>query len=248
MQKLNLSDLQKVATVLDANNISLYDFKVSISYDTEVAALHFNVFKEGYMNDNVNLFFGSRQTDYLVIIENEEMANESYYKRYKLARMNKASLYELLEKHNRNICNIEHITKLEMIDCLLEIDNQEYYSKHHENESYNNLEYDFIVKGYSQGDCIKVKIVGNVEKWIDKEYLTNIFYNTPISGNIEVFKNGSLIDDFYLYDLADFNEYDSYDKDKLIAMTADYCSDKDYKGLLVTYLNDNLNTTIGYDY
>ena len=37
--------------------------------------------------------------------------------------MNKASLYELLEKHNRNICNIEHITKLDMIDCLLEIGN-----------------------------------------------------------------------------------------------------------------------------
>ena len=60
-----------------------------------------------------------------VILENEKIANQSYYKKSKLARMNKASLYELLEKHNRNICNIEHITKLDMIDCLLEIDNQE---------------------------------------------------------------------------------------------------------------------------
>ena len=40
--------------------------------------------------------------------------------------MNKDELYQLLEKHNRNICNIEHITKLDMIDCLLEIDNREY--------------------------------------------------------------------------------------------------------------------------
>ena len=63
-------------------------------------------------------------------IENEKVAKASYYKKSKLARMNKANLYELLEKHNRNICNIEHITKLDMIDCLLEIDNQEYYSKH----------------------------------------------------------------------------------------------------------------------
>ena len=54
---------------------------------------------------------------------NEKVANESHYKKSQLARMNKTSLYKLLEKHNLNICNIEHITKLDMIDCLLEIDN-----------------------------------------------------------------------------------------------------------------------------
>ena len=225
-----------------------FTFQHHIAYNCDLANLYFNVFKEGHMNDNVNLFFGSRQTDYLVIIENEEMANESYYKKSKLTRMNKTSLYELLEKHNRNICNIEHITKLDMIDCLLEIDNQEYYSKHYEKEHYQDLEYNFIVKGCNQGEYCKVKIVGNVEKWINKEYLTHLFYDTPISGNIEVFKNGSLIDDFHLYDLDNFDEYDSYDKDKLIAMTADYCSNKDYKDLLIAYLDKNLSDTINYDY
>ena len=240
MQKLNLSDLQKVAPVLDANNVSLYDFKVKVSYDTDLANLYFNNFKDGYTSGSINLFFGSRNTDYLVIIENEEMASESYYKKSQLARMNKACLYELLEKHNRNICNIEHITKLDMIDCLLEIDNREYYTKHYENESYNNLDYDYAISGHSQGEYCKVKIVGNVEKWIDKEYLTNLFYDVPMIGNIEVFKNGSLIDDFHLYELENFNEYD-YDKDKLIAMISDYCSNKDYKDLLIAYLDKNLN-------
>ena len=222
----------------------MFTFNHHIAYDCDLANLHFNEFKDGHMNDNVNLFFGSRQTDYLVIFENEKVANASHYKKSKLARMNKASLYELLENHNRNICNIEHITKLDMIDCLLEIDNQEYYSKHYENESYNNLDYDFAISGYSQGDCCKVKIVGNVEKWINKEYLTHLFYDTPISGNIEVFKNGSLIDDFQLYDLANFDEYAYCDKVKLIAMISNYCSNKDYKDLLVAYLDKNLNTTI----
>ena len=184
----------------------------------------------------------------LDISDLQKVAKSSYYKKSQLARMNKASLYELLEKHNRNICNIEHITKLDMIDCLLEIDNQSYYSKHYENESYNNLEYDFAISGYSRDDCFKVKIVGNVEKWINKEYLTHLFYDTPISGNIEVFKNGSLIDDFQLYDLANFDEYAYCDKVKLIAMISDYCSNKDYKDLLVAYLDKNLNTTIDYDY
>ena len=247
MQKLNISDLQKVAQVLDANNISLYDFKVNVGYDTDLASLYYNDFKEGHMNNNVNLFFGNRQTDYLVIFENEKVAKTSYYKKSQLARMTKASLYELLEKNNHNIiytCNDEYMTKSDMIECLLEIDNQEYYTQHYDNERYNNLDFDFVIGGYSQGDYCKVKIVGNVEKWINKEYLTNIFYNTPISGNIEVFKNGILIDDFHLYDLVNFNEYDSYDKDKLVDMIVDYCSDKDYKELLVAYLNDNLNDII----
>ena len=245
MQKLNLSDIQKITQTLDANNISLYDFKVNICYDTDLASLYFNDFKKGYMNDNINLFFGSRQTDYLVIIENEKVANESHYKKSKLARMNKEELYGLNYYHDL-IWRTASLSKDELIDNLLSVNNEEYYKNQYEKEDYCNLDYDFIVRGHSQGDCFKVKIVGNVDKWINEEYLTNICYDTPISGLIEVFKNGSLIDDFQLYDLANFNEYDYYDKYKLIAMIADYCNDKYYKNLLVAYLDKNL--TIDYDY
>ena len=247
MQKLNLSDIQKVATVLENNDISLYDFKVNVCYDTDLANLHFNDFKEGCMNDNINLFFGSRQTDYLVIFENERVLNESYYKKSKLARMNKDELYGLNYYHDL-LWRTEECLKAELIVNLLSVNNEEYYKNHYEKEHYQDLEYNFIVKGHSQGDCFKVKRVGNVEKWIDKDYLTNIFYNTPMSGNIEVFKNGSLIDDFHLCELADFDEYDYYDKDKLIAMTADYCSNEDYKDLLISYLDKNLSDTINYSY
>ena len=240
MQKLNLSDLQKVATVLENNDVSLYDFKVSVSYDTDLANLYFNDFKEGHMNDNINLFFGSRQTDYLVIFENEKVANTSYYKRYKLARMNKDELYGLNYYHDLIWRNREYL-KSELIENLLSVNNEEYYKNHYEKDYYQNLEHDFIVKGHSQGDCFKVKLVGNVEEWINKEYLANIFYDTPLGGNIEVFEDGVSIDEFNLYDLEGFDEYAYYDKDKLIAMIADYCKDGDYIDLLVTYLNDNLN-------
>ncbi len=250
MQKLNLSDLQKVAPGLEANGISLYDFKVSVSYDTDLANLYFNDFKDGYMNDNINLFFGNRQADYLVIIENETVAKQSYYKKSQLARMKKACLYELLEKNNHDIiytCNTDDMTKSDMIDCLLEIDNQEYYKNHYDNVYYQDLNYDFAIGGYSQGDYCKVKLVGNVEKWINKEYLTNVFYCTPVSGFIEVFKNGVLIEEFQLYDLKNFDEYADYDKDKLVTMIVDYCKDEDYKDLLIAYLNENLKSSIDYD-
>ena len=247
MQQLNISDIQKVAPVLDANNVSLYDFKVNVSYDTDLSNLYFNDFKEGHMNDNINLFFGSRETDYLVIFENEKVLNESYYKKSKLARMNKDELYGLNYYHDLIWRTAERL-KDELIENLLSVNTEEYYRNQFEKEHYQDLDFDFAIEGYSQGDCCKVKIVGNVEKWINKEYLTNIFYNTPLRGNIEVFKNGSLIDDFHLYDLENFNEYDYYDKDKLIAMAADYCSNKDYKDLLIAYLDKNLSDTIGYSY
>ena len=246
MQKLNISDLQKVATVLDANDVSLYDFKVNISYDTDLANLYFNVFKEGHMSDNINLFFGKRETDYLVIFENEKVLNEGHYKKSKLNRMNKTDLTNLADEMLGY--GFDDSTKQTLIDGLISITNQEYYKTHYEKEYYDSLDFDFAVRGYNQGDYIKVKLVGNVEKWINEEYLTNLFYDVPISGNIEVFKNGSLIDEFHLNDLANFDEYDSYDKGKLIAMISDYCSNEDYKDLLVAHLDKNLNDTIGYDY
>ena len=226
--------------------MSKYTFKHRIAYDCDLANLHFNEFKDGRMNDNINLFLGSREIDYLVIFENEKVANTSYYKKSKLSRMNKDDLVNLADEMLGY--GFDDSTKQTLIDGLTSIINKDYYTSHYENECYNSLEFDFAIRGYSQGDYCKVKIVGNVEKWIDKDYLTNLFYNTPLKGNIEVFKNGSLIDDFYLYDLANFDEYDIYDKDKLIAMISDYCSNEDYKDLLIAYLDKNLKSTIDYDY
>ena len=220
-----------------------FTFKHHITYDCDLANLYFNDFKNGHMSDNVNLFFVNRSTDYLVIIENETVANASYYKKSQLARMNKEELYGLNYYHDL-IWRTADRLKDELIENLLSVNNEEYYRNCYEKEHYQDLDFDFAVRGYSQGDYCKVKIVGNVDKWIDEDYLTNIFYDTPISGIIEVFKNGSLIDDFQLYDLANFDEYDSYDKDKLIAMIVDYCSNKDYKDLLVAYLDKKLNTAI----
>ena len=246
MQKLTISDLQKVAPVLDANNISLYDFKVNISYDADSANLYYSDFKEGHMNDNINLFFGSRSTDYLVIFENEKVANTSYYKKSQLARMNKADLITLADEMLGY--GFDDSNKQTLIDGLISITNKDYYTNHYENECYNNLDYDFAISGYSQGDYCKVKIVGNVEKWINKDYLTNIFYDTPLTGNIEVFKNGSLIDDFSLYDLAHFDEYASYSKIDIISMIAEFCKNDEYCNLLLEYLNDNLSDNFEYSY
>ena len=226
----------------------MFTFNQRVAYDCDLANLYFNVFKEGHINDNVNLFFGSRETDYVVIFENEKVLNESYYKKSKLARMNKDELEGLNYFHDLILWRNKNLLKSELIDNLLSVTNEEYYNNHYEKDYYQELDFNFAVRGYNQGDYCKVKIVGNVEKWINEEYLTNLFYNIPIRGIIEVFTEGSLIDDFQLYDLDNFNEYDSYDKGKLITMISEHCKDKEYSQDLLNYLNENLSDTIGYDY
>ena len=244
MQKLNISDIQKVDTVLDANNISLYDFKVNIYYDTDLANLHYNDFKDGHMNDNINLFFGNRQTDYLVIFENETVAKSSYYKKSQLARMTKADLANLADEM---LGYYSDDTRQTIINELLTISNKDFYENHYENVSYQYLDYDFAINGYSQGDYCKVKIVGNIEKWIDKNYLTNIFYDAPLTGSIEVVRNGKSLHVFNLYDLANFDEYASYSKSDIINMVAEFCKNDEYSNLLVEYLNDSLPGCFEYN-
>ena len=225
----------------------MFTFNHRITYDCDLANLYFSDFQEGLMNDNVNLFFGSRQTDYLVIFENEKVLNESYYKKSKLARMNKDELYGLNYYHEL-VWRTKNLLKSELIDNLLSVSNEEYYKNHYEKEYYQDLDFDFAISGYNQGDYCKVKIVGNVEKWINKEYLTNIFYDTPIVGRIEVFEEGVLIDEFSLYDINNFDEYAYYDKEKLIAIIGEHCKDKDYAQDLLNYLNENLDENIEYVY
>ena len=221
----------------------MFTFNHRITYDCDLANLYFSDFQKGHMNDNINLFFGSRETDYLVIFENEKVLNESYYKKSKLARMNKDELYGLNYFHDL-IWRTADLLKSELIDNLLSVNNEEYYKNHYEKEYYQDLDFDFIIKGYNQGDSCKVKIVGNVEKWINEEYLTNIFYDTPIVGMIEVFIDGVRIDEFGLFEINNFDEYDYYDKDKLIAIIGEHCKDKDYAQDLLSYLSDNLDESI----
>ena len=152
----------------------MFTFNHRIAYDCDLANLYFSDFENGYTNDNINLFFGSRETDYLVILENEKVLNESYYKKSKLARMNKDELYGLNYFHDLILWRNKEFLKSELIDSLLSVNNEEYYKNHYEKDCYKDLDYDFSINGYSQGNYCKVKLVGNVEKWINKEYLTNL--------------------------------------------------------------------------
>ena len=76
------------------------------------------------------------------------------------------------------------------------------------NGFHNIEEYDFSVAEYSQGYIIKVCNADDIS-CITKDYIRNLFYDTPIHAEVEVWKREDsdcaweLVGEFYLCDYTD---------------------------------------------
>lgn len=226
----------------------MYTFDHYAKYSNDLSQIYFGDFKNE-MN-NQSLWLGDRQTDYLVIFESEALKNAPYYKKSVLSKMRKSELFELCEMFELigYWQDEKDLLKAELIDDLLTVDNERFYNYHYSENTWRDLECDFIVQGYSQGDVIKVLLIGNVEKYINEDYLQNIFFNSPINGRVTVYKDGEFLEDINFYELNNFNEYDYFDKDKLIEMMKDHCKNDDYCTKLIEYLENSLPDQLGYDY
>lgn len=106
----------------------------------------------------------------------------------------------------------------------------------------DDLDSDFTITGYSQGDAIAVKLVGDVS--ISKEFLSNLFYDVPVSGKLEIVANNKLLDELYLEEFLD-NGY-HWDKVQVINNISNAYLKKDYHALLVEYLVENLPEELEY--
>ena len=87
------TNINEVKNVLTANNIELVEFDHNVIYDCYLSQAWFDDFKNEYSNQS--LWFGDRQTDYIVFFANEDIKNAPYYKKSHLAKMTKQALYDL---------------------------------------------------------------------------------------------------------------------------------------------------------
>ena len=124
-----------------------------------------------------------------------------------------------------------------MIDELLQVTNKDYYVGLYNNHSWRELsEYDFIASGYSQGDSCKVLVLDKKEyAYIDCDYISNILYNQPISGSIELYYDDNLVVELYVDEYID--SYNYYDKQDIIDNIK-----KQYMGLYKDALFNLLDT------
>ena len=239
----------------------MLNVNLTIHYDNDLSFIYFEDFKQ----EANALFLGNRRTDYLVIFENSEIQRSAYFKKSRLAKMDKSELYDLALKMDLVSYSKSEYKKADLIEFLLEISNEEYYSKHYEIEYYSDLDYDFSISEYSQGDYLKVKKVGSDKfknEFYSKEYLENIFFDCPIYGRLtisEIDPNADFLhlaketEIFELY-LEEFLSDDyNYSKDELLLNFKEYNFNKYYnllefenkynlifKDFIFNYLSKNL--------
>ena len=248
------TDIAQVKSSLEQNNIELVTFSHSAFYETDLSLIWFIDFKADW--ENQSLWLGL-ENDYLVFFASPELMKQPYYKVSHLRKMTKQALYELCEEYEilnsyHSECNFEDNTKQTLIDELLKyVDNEKYYRHHFNETSWCDLDYDFYVTGYCQGDKKLIKLVGTEKQFKDKIYyptskhLTNLFYDTPIYLRVECFVNENLFEELYLDEyLKDIYGY--YEKDEVIEMIKKHYADFKYFQQLLAYVSNHLPETLEY--
>lgn len=242
---------------------------ISARYDNDLSQIYFDEFKNGVDGSHV-LLLGDKATDYCIIFENEEIANQSFYKKSRLQKLTKAELYAIENNFNLTDELIDEITKAELIDLLMTVTNKDYYLNQYNNINYYDWDCDFEIHGYCQSDCLKVKKVGSSE-WCEKQYsanyLSNLFFDSPISGKIELMElsesESGFISDcaensiFEIYIDELLSDCYNYDKDEIISnfekLNLAKLSDKigelqnKYNLILQGYIKDYLQANLPND-
>lgn len=218
------------------SDVTLLEFSHNVSYNLDSAQIYLDDFLNGCTGESVQ-YIGY---NYLVIYEDESLKNERYFNIDELEKLDNSELIELLDDLENYYYDSDD--KDDLINCLLQYTNEDYYNKHHETARWYDLDSDFTITGYSQGDAIAVKIIGNVP--VNREYLSQLFYDVPVYGRVEIMANGDLLDEIYLDEYLNDEYY--WDKVQVINNISNAYLNEDYHVLLVEYLTENLPEELEY--
>jgi len=236
-----ITDIDQAKTVLADANLSLITFSHSIGYDTGLSQMYYDEF----ISNADGCHDIQKFEDYLVIYGSDVSKNDKHFTQDELLVLTDDELINLYD--SLGLYHYDLDDKDDLIDELLDLDHEDFYIKYYAETYYRDLDYTFSFNGYSQGDSYLVQTVGNVESWLNDDYLTHIFYDAPISGNIEIYVNGDCVNEISIYEFIK-DEYAYWDKDDFISQLSDYAKDLEYKDLLIEYMQDNLLNHLDYDY
>ena len=242
-------------SVLNEQYIKYYTFKHYANYSNDLSSIYYEDFMTEWKKKII------KKDHYMVLFASEEIKNAPHYKKSHLVKMTKQALYDLCEyyeilNYSYSCYYCEDNTKADLINEIMRfVDNEKHYTC-------NDSDYDFTVVGYSQGDAINIKLVGSEKDFIKDsylptvEYLTNIFYDSPINGFIKVLCNGEHVEnlDFNsniaFHEIDDFNEYDYWDKAEFIEKVkkTGWINKLEFFDLLIEYLENELQSSLNYDY
>lgn len=117
---------------------------------------------------------------------------------------------------------------------------REHYTDIYNNMEWHDIPYDYISRGYNQGDAIKI-IYHDIDEdeRINHETIDNIIWDSPISVIIE-------IDGVELYDI-EYDEY-NYNPDEIIKSIINHPEiiNRDDRDYINTWLIDNMPENLEY--
>lgn len=221
---------------------SPYMFEGTLRYDNGLSHIRFKEFGANESGYSANIMLGSGRNgvDYVVLFDSEAQKDAPYYKHAHLQKMRKTDLIDLWEHHNdtRIYHGYDtHYTKAVIIADLMTVTLEQYYRKHYDDTRWSDLEADFIVRGYSQGDAVAVNDLSEQKLW-SREKLCNVFYGSPLSGTIIVYENDAEIATIHLDEFLD-DEYVTWQpehKEALIAAVMERYENEVYADTLRKYL------------
>ena len=221
-------------------------FDLCVRYDNGLSRIYF----EDFIAQNDVLLLGKRQTDYCIVFH-DGTADKPYFKKSHLVRKSKEELCGLAFGLGSMSGYSHHYRKADVIEILMNVTNRAFYKWHFENENWHDLDHDFLIRGYCQGDVIAVKEVGGCIA--NKEYLQNLFFDSPVFVRLQIFEveggeywhqaKRDLVDEIDLTEYLD--DVYSYDKDRLLVSFAEHYQGE-MKDAIIDYLNANLPNEPSY--
>ena len=225
-----LNKIAQAKEILDNNRVRLY-------YCNGLGQIYFDWFREDLESqDKLLMLSGRNGVDYMIFAN----LYDPYFDDDKLDGLCESGLIDLYQDfvyYDYEGLSIEEM-KEELKDSYTVKD---YYTKMHEEMSWRDLDCDYILHGYSQGDAVKVI---NYFKDNDDAYtpegddLQRLLYDTPIDG--EILFNGEELDfRVYLTNDYEYNKQDFIDNFRKIYKG-------DHKDELLEFLKVELPTQLEY--
>ena len=216
-----------IKSTLDNKAHNAVEFTLRVGYDNDLSQIYFDDFKAEVDSGNGLMFYGRNGVDYLVLGD----VCKPFFKKSQLNKMKKDELISLC--YDLGIYINDDYTKNDLIDELSQITIEDYYKNHYDNTPWHDLECSFTIRGYCQGDALKVLLLDDANPlYYTESFLQNLFYDTPFYATATF-----LGQEIYLGEYS--NSVYEYDKDEIINNFSNQYNGV-YKQRLITFLENSL--------
>lgn len=223
-------------------------FKLNIGYDEDLGHIWWNEFLADY---DYLKFYGHNKLEYLVLFVKGEMGKAAFNRN----ELEEKGFEELLDLAESFDLHTDGSDKEDLINVLMSVTNEQYYYNHyHDIDRFSDLEYDFIARGYSQGDAVAVNLAGKVE--VTKEQIEHLLYDSPIMGMLKIYEAKTGANMTYLSDVEwvevdqiwleeYFINYYDWDKGEFLVNFEKYFDGEDKEAIL-RFLEKELPKNLSY--